>query len=61
MDRPAQTQPEKVLILGAGGHAKIVAASIEARGKYQVAGILDDDRSRHGTEVYGYAVLAGLD
>lgn len=49
----------QVVIYGAGDHAKAVLASIEAEGKYQVIGLLDDDESRHGFAVYGHQVLGG--
>jgi len=32
----------QVVVYGAGGHAKGVLATIEAEGKYEVIGLLDD-------------------
>lgn len=49
----------QVIVYGAGGHAKTVLAIIEAEGKYRVAGVLDDDGARYGTEFYGHRVLGG--
>ena len=48
-----------VVIYGAGDHAKAVLATIEAEGKYQAIGLIDDDESRHGVAVYGHQVLGG--
>ena len=49
----------QVVVYGAGGHAKTILATIEAEGRYEVIGLLDDDESRHGTIFYGYRVLGG--
>ncbi|HEX5854428.1 MAG TPA: NeuD/PglB/VioB family sugar acetyltransferase [Thermoanaerobaculia bacterium] len=56
-----------VVVIGAGGHAKVVVATLQAAGR-SIAGIYDDDRSRHGAELMGIpirgpveeAVRAGL-
>lgn len=50
---------EKVLILGAGGHAKVVIATAKACAVH-VTGILDDDEQKLGTELFGVNVLSGL-
>lgn len=44
-----------LVVLGAGGHAKVVAATARAAGRDVVA-ILDDDPSRIGTEYEGLIV-----
>ncbi len=49
----------RLVVYGAGGHAKVVLATIEAEGKYQVVGVLDYNPARHGQQVYGYPVLGG--
>lgn len=49
----------QVVVFGAGGHAKIVLATIEAEGNYEVVGLLDDDETKRGQSVYGYRVLGG--
>jgi sugar O-acyltransferase (sialic acid O-acetyltransferase NeuD family) len=33
---------EKILIIGAGGHAKVVMDMVERRGLYEIAGVLDE-------------------
>jgi len=50
---------DPILVYGTGGHAKIVLATVEAAGQYEIAGLLDDDPVRHGTTVGGYTVLGG--
>lgn len=40
----------RVVILGAGGHAKVLAHVLGLNG-YQVIGFLDDDPALHGTQV----------
>lgn len=52
------TAPHAVWVVGAGGHAKVVLDTLRAAG-YTVAGILDDDKARHGTDVLGAQVVAG--
>lgn len=48
---------EKLIVFGAGGHAKVVIDIIELRGDYEIAGLLDDDLKHSGTRVFGYPVL----
>jgi sugar O-acyltransferase (sialic acid O-acetyltransferase NeuD family) len=43
------------IVVGAGGHAKVVIATIEAAGGKVIA-VLDDDPSRRGTRVLGHVV-----
>ena len=50
---------ESVIVFGAGGHAKVILATIEARGEYSIVGLLDDNEQRHGSPWYGYPVLGG--
>ncbi len=51
------TDAEGVYVIGAGGHAKVVIATLQAAGRL-VAGVLDDDEARWGTRVLG-GVVAG--
>lgn len=48
-----------VIVIGAGGHGKVVAAAIRARGDI-VAAIFDDDETLAGRHVLGIPVLAPL-
>jgi len=47
---------ERILVIGASGHAEIVLDSVEKEGRYQVAGLVDDYRAP-GDELLGYRVL----
>lgn len=48
---------EKIVIFGAGGHAKVVIDIIEQQGNYEIAGLLDDDLKHQGKRFFGYPVL----
>jgi len=50
-----------LIVLGAGDHAKVVVATIEAEARYEVIGLLDDDESKHQITWYGHRVLGGSD
>lgn len=49
-----------VLVIGAGGHAKVVIDALLAAGE-KVMGILDSDSSKIGTQILGVPVLGGDD
>lgn len=51
-------EQKTICVLGAGGHAKVVIATLRAAG-YFVERVLDDDPARHGKEILG-APVAGL-
>jgi sugar O-acyltransferase (sialic acid O-acetyltransferase NeuD family) len=51
----------RIGILGAGGHAKVVADAILAAGRHHVAGFFDDDPLRHGKVRFGLPVLGPID
>jgi sugar O-acyltransferase (sialic acid O-acetyltransferase NeuD family) len=46
---------EPIVLLGAGGHAKVVLATLVACG-HEVSEVLDDDAGRHGTSLLGRPV-----
>ena len=48
---------EKLVLFGAGGHAKVVIDIIERQGIYEVAGLIDDDIEHKGKRFFGYPVL----
>lgn len=50
----------RVVILGAGGHAKVVGFILRLSG-HEVVGFLDDDPALHGKEVLGMPVLGAND
>ena len=47
---------DRLTIVGAGGHAKVVLAAARAAG-FEVAALADDDTSRHGSQVLGTEVV----
>ncbi len=49
-------QVDGVVVIGAGGHGKVVVATLQAAG-VKVAGIYDDDPGRLGDEVLGVPVV----
>ncbi len=55
----AKEERSQVLVFGAGGHVKVVLTTIEAEGKYEVLGLLDDDESKNGSCVFGVSGLGG--
>jgi sugar O-acyltransferase (sialic acid O-acetyltransferase NeuD family) len=53
---------ERIVIWGAGGHARVVATIARQTGTYEVAGFLDDiSPARHGQTFCGACVLGGAD
>jgi sugar O-acyltransferase (sialic acid O-acetyltransferase NeuD family) len=57
--RARKPDAKQILVYGASGHCKIVCATIEAMGKFQVVALLDDDPAKYGTVVFGYPVAGG--
>lgn len=52
--------PARLLILGAGGHAKNVAELALSLGM-EIVGFLDDQQANWGKTFFGYPVLGGID
>jgi len=50
---------KRIVILGAGGHAKEICVTLQLNG-YQVVGFLDDDPALWGTQVLGLGVLGPI-
>ena len=48
---------EKLVVFGAGGHAKVVLDIVEQQGDYEIAGLVDDDIKHRGKRFFGYPVL----
>lgn len=48
---------EKLVLFGAGGHAKVVIDIIERQGNYEIAGLLDDDPRHQVKGLFGYPLL----
>ncbi len=51
---------DKILIIGASGHAKVVADTIELNGVYEIYGFVDSFKTK-GNKVLGYEVLGTED
>jgi sugar O-acyltransferase (sialic acid O-acetyltransferase NeuD family) len=49
-----------LILIGAGGHGKVVLDILQCEGKHRVVGFLDADASLHGSTVAGVAVLGGI-
>ncbi len=59
VDTPGDSGVPPLVVVGAGGHARVVIDAIEKQGSYRVAGVLDDAPGNAGRTVMGYAVLGG--
>ncbi|MFD2562440.1 acetyltransferase [Aquimarina rubra] len=51
---------EKIVIIGASGHAKVVIETVESNGKYQIYGLIDSFKPK-GDKVLGYEILGTED
>lgn len=49
----------KIILYGAGGHAKAILEMIIAAGQYQVVAVLDDDPAQENRTILGYPVSGG--
>ncbi|MBE9256929.1 MAG: acetyltransferase [Nostocales cyanobacterium LacPavin_0920_SED1_MAG_38_18] len=47
---------ERIAVIGAGGHAKVVASTLMAAG-HQVVGFYDDNLQKRGTNIFGIPVI----
>jgi acetyltransferase EpsM len=52
--------PKPVIVIGAGGHASVVGATLVAAG-YRVAAYYDDDESKWGKRVGGVAIVGAIE
>ena len=48
---------ERIFLVGASGHAKVVADIVERQGRYDIAFLVDSDLVLKGRQVYGYDVI----
>ncbi len=60
MSRPRDVQTP-VVILGAGGHGRVVLDALLAEGRRRVVGFLDNCPDLHGRRIDGLPVLGGLE
>lgn len=50
----------KAIVLGAGGHARVVLAMLAAAGDYEVVGVVDTSAPRLGETILGVPVVGGF-
>ena len=50
-----------ILVVGAGGHAKVVLDILERMGMYEMVGLLDDNADRQGMSHAGHKVIGTLE
>ena len=55
-----RTEPIRTLIIGAGSAGALFIRSIRLRSDIRVVGILDDDRDKQNTTVYGYPIIGTI-
>jgi FlaA1/EpsC-like NDP-sugar epimerase len=53
-------QGKPVLVLGAGTAGALLARELSRSGEWRLVGLLDDDKSKQGREIYGYKVLGSI-
>lgn len=53
------TSEKPLLLIGAGGHARVVLNALRLSGAFRVVGALDNDTSRHGQFIETVPVLGG--
>ncbi len=49
---------KKIILIGAGGHAKSCIDIINAEGKYEIIGLVDNKKKK-GSKIFNYKVLGG--
>lgn len=54
-------QKEKIILIGAGQHARVVLYNIKIQDRYEVVGILDSDESKVGQSINGVRVIGTYD
>jgi sugar O-acyltransferase (sialic acid O-acetyltransferase NeuD family) len=54
-------QPTRTLVLGAGGHGRVVLDILLQTGRHEVVGFLDNNAEIHGRRIDGIPVLGALD
>lgn len=57
---PSRT-PQKIVIVGAGGHARVVVSILQNIGGYKVVGILDREKPDSSERILGAPVIGGWD
>ncbi len=60
MGTPTQLERKRCVIVGAGGHGRVVLDILLAAGIYDVVGFLDSNRAIHGRRMDGQPILGDL-
>lgn len=50
-----------VVLVGAGGHAKVVLDILERAGRYRVLGVFDDEAAKWGGRLGGHRIVGGVE
>ncbi len=58
---PTSNTTKRCLIVGAGGHGRVVLDILLAEGRHQVAGFLDNNTEIHARRIDGIPVLGAID
>ncbi|KVS42236.1 polysaccharide biosynthesis protein [Burkholderia ubonensis] len=53
-------QGKPVLVVGAGTAGANLARELSRSGEWRLVGLLDDDKTKHGREIYGHKVLGSI-
>lgn len=53
------SKSDPVVVLGAGGHAKVVISTLHGAG-FEVAAVFDDDAAKHGSEIMGVEIVGSI-
>jgi FlaA1/EpsC-like NDP-sugar epimerase len=53
-------QGKPVLVIGAGHDGASLARELRRSPEWRLAGLLDDDKAKHGREIHGYKVLGAI-
>jgi UDP-perosamine 4-acetyltransferase len=51
--------PRRIVIVGAGGHARVLVDLLVSLGNYTIAGLTDPNPRKHNTLLLGYPILGG--
>ncbi|HMQ31536.1 MAG TPA: acetyltransferase [Chloroflexaceae bacterium] len=54
-----RSHPVPLLLLGGGGHARVLIEAVQALGTYTIVGLLDPRPELHNTRILGVPVLGG--
>lgn len=50
---------DSIVLYGSGGNARVIIDMLRQEGRFEIAGLIDDNPERHGQDVYGEPILGG--